>query len=92
MILALIVLILFLLAFAGLAVGVICKGRGLRGGCQPHGNDDACQCSKENKHAGTSSASTSCCQAENRDASQCSQTRKKINTEKTQSRNRSFLS
>ena len=39
------VLILFLLAFSGLAAGLLLKRRGLRGGCG-HGQDAAqdCQC------------------------------------------------
>jgi len=39
------VLILFLLAFAGLAAGLLLKRRGLHGGCG-HGRDPAqdCQC------------------------------------------------
>lgn len=37
------VLILFLLAFSGLAAGLLLKRRGLRGGCGSGAKDD-CQC------------------------------------------------
>ena len=38
-------LVIFLLAFAGLAVGLILKRKGLRGGCRPApGADSDCQC------------------------------------------------
>jgi hypothetical protein len=39
------VLVLFLIAFAGLAAGLILKRKGLRGGCRPAtGTDRDCQC------------------------------------------------
>ena len=39
------VLIIFLIAFAGLATGLILKRKGLRGGCRPApGADSDCQC------------------------------------------------
>ncbi len=38
-------LVFFLLAFAGLATGLILKRKGLRGGCHPAaGTDRDCQC------------------------------------------------
>jgi len=39
-------LVLFLIAFAGLATGLLCKRRGLRGGCgsAPAGGGRDCQC------------------------------------------------
>jgi len=38
-------LILFLLAFAGLAAGLLLKRKGLRGGCRPaSGSDKECHC------------------------------------------------
>lgn len=41
-------LILFLLAFAGLAVGLIIRKRGLRGGCgHAPGRDQNCRCEAE---------------------------------------------
>jgi hypothetical protein len=40
-------LILFLLAFAGLAAGLLLKRKGLRGGCTPPaGSSDGCECKK----------------------------------------------
>ena len=40
-----VVLLLFLLAFAGLSPGLLLKRRGLKGGCQPPpGSDEKCQC------------------------------------------------
>ncbi len=39
------VLVLFLLAFSGLAIGLILKRKGLRGGCNPaSGTGRDCQC------------------------------------------------
>ncbi len=58
----LIVFILFLLAFTGLACGLIFKRRGLRGGCQQHGNDHDCQCQEANQHT-SNDVSSSCCKA-----------------------------
>jgi len=41
----LMVLVFFLLAFAGLATGLLLKRRGLRGGCgSSHGSPDDCRC------------------------------------------------
>lgn len=43
--LVLTVLALFLLAFAGLAAGLLLNRRGLKGGCQPApGSDEKCTC------------------------------------------------
>ena len=40
-----VVLVLFLLAFAGLATGLLLKRKGLRGGCRPApGTDRDCHC------------------------------------------------
>lgn len=48
-----IALVLFLLAFAGLAAGLLLKRKGLRGGCTPApGNDQECHCKKEKNKAG----------------------------------------
>lgn len=45
------VLVLFLLAFAGLSVGLLFKRKGLRGSCRPDSNAGRdCQC---NEKAGT---------------------------------------
>jgi len=43
--------ILFLLAFAGLACGLLLKRRGLRGGCHSNPGDHACQCTDQDKSA-----------------------------------------
>ncbi len=41
-------LVFFLLAFAGLAAGLLLKRKGLRGGCTPPpGNDHECHCKGE---------------------------------------------
>jgi hypothetical protein len=43
-------LVIFLLAFAGLAAGLILKRKGLRGGCRPTaGADNDCQCKSSAK-------------------------------------------
>ena len=42
-------LVLFLLAFAGLAAGLLLKRKGLRGGCTPPpGAEHSCHCKGEN--------------------------------------------
>jgi hypothetical protein len=42
------VLVLFLLAFAGLAIGLIVRRRGLRSGCgHAPSNDNDCRCESE---------------------------------------------
>ena len=42
------VLVLFLLAFAGLAIGLIVRRRGLRSGCgHARSNEDDCRCESE---------------------------------------------
>ncbi len=42
------VLVLFLIAFAGLAAGLLLKRKGLRGSCRPAtGTDRDCQCKSE---------------------------------------------
>jgi hypothetical protein len=43
-------LVIFLLAFAGLAAGLILKRKGLRGGCRPTpGAESDCQCKSATK-------------------------------------------
>jgi hypothetical protein len=50
-----VVLILFLLAFSGLAAGLLLKRRGLRGGCgSAPGAKEDCQCHPK-QHQGRSS-------------------------------------
>jgi hypothetical protein len=40
----LLVLLLFLLAFTGLATGILIRGKGIAGGCSSSGTASACQC------------------------------------------------
>ena len=50
-------LIFFLLAFAGLAAGLLLKRKGLRGGCTPApGNDHECHCKGEKERDGKEGA------------------------------------
>lgn len=65
MMLVLIVFVLFVLAFAGLACGVLIKGRGLRGSCHTPASDHDCQCREERKPS-AGDATASCCQTGNR--------------------------